>query len=148
MITYLCRKEEFDMEKKVRDFVNLYNRNIDLNQSIFNEAERDFIFNSEYVKIPREYISFEKITEDNCDLEHAEVYEYEDTGILELQAFSYETYGTMYFWANPNLDEEAYKKDKIEYIKKVINKRKVDVLKRLKELEDLNKVIEILNTKI
>ena len=136
------------MKKKVRDFVNLYNRNIDLNQSIFNEAERDFIFNSEYVKILREYISFEKITEDNCDLENAKVYEYEDTGNLELQAFSYETYGTMYFWANPNHDEETYKKNKIEYITKVVNECKEDVLKRLKELEEFNKVIEILNTKI
>ena len=139
------------MKEKVRNFVDLYNKNIDVNQSIFNEIERDFIVNSEYVKILSDYISFKKITEEICDLEDADVYEYEDSGMLEMQAYCYETYGTRYYWTHPNLDEEAYKKKKIGDITEVLNRHRRNAVKKMQEasseIEEINKVMEFINTK-
>lgn len=139
------------MEKKVKDFVRLYNRNIEWNKDIFSELELKYILKSEYVKVISDYISFKKITKRVCDIEHAKVYEYEGSGTLEMQAFSYETYGTRYFWTHPNLDEDAYKKKKIKDITEVLTKHRKDAVKRMQEasseLEEINEVLEFISAK-
>ena len=139
------------MKKKVKDFVQKYNKCIDWNKDIFSELERKYILNSEYVKVISDYISFKKITKRICDLETAEVYEYEDTGMLEMQTYCYETYGTRYYWVHPNLDEEAYKKKKIEDITEALTKHRENAVKKIQEasseIEEINKVMEFINNK-
>lgn len=140
------------MKKKVKDFIRIYNRNVEWNKDIFSEFERKYIFNSEYIKvIISDYISFKKITKRISDLENAEVYEYEDSGILEMQAFSYETYCTQYYWIHPNLDEDSYKKKKIEDITKVLTKYRKNAVKEMQEasseLREINKVMEFISGK-
>lgn len=139
------------MEKKVKDFVQKYNKCIDWNKDIFSELERKYILKSEYVKVIRDYISFKKVTKRVCDLERAAVYEYEDSGMLEMQAWCYDTYGTRYYWLHPNLDEKAYKRKKIKDITKVLTKHRKNAVKRMQEasseLEEINKVMEFISTK-
>lgn len=137
------------MKKKVKDFIRIYNRNIEWNKDIFSEFEQKYILNSEYVKVISDYISFKKITKRISNLENAEVYEYEDSGMLEMQAYSYETYGIRYYWIHPNLDEDAYKKKKIEDITKVLTKHREDAVKKMQEasseIEEINKVMEFIS---
>jgi len=140
------------MDRKVRDFVRLYNRNMEWNKDIFSELERKYISNSEYVNlISSGHVSFRKISRRICDLENAKVYEYEDTGMLELQAYCYDTYGIRYYWANPNLDKDTYKKKKIEDIEKLIGEYKQKATKKLEEataeINEINKVLEFIKLK-
>jgi hypothetical protein len=139
------------MKKKVKDFVQKYNKNIEWNKDIFNELEQKYILKSEYVKVIGDYISFKKITKRICDLETAEVYKYEDRDMLEMQVYCYETYGTRYYWLYPNLDEKAYKKMKIKDITKVLNKHRQKAAKKMQEasseIEEINKVMEFISAK-
>lgn len=139
------------MKKKVKDFVEAFNKQIEWNKDIFSELERKYILKSEYVNVISDYISFKKITKRNCDIETAEVYEYEDSGMLEMQAWCYETYGTRYYWVHPNLDEKAYKRKKINDIKKVLTRNRQKAVKKMQEasseLEEINKVMEFINVK-
>jgi hypothetical protein len=130
------------MKEEVKNFVELYNRNMSWNKDILNSMNIDYINKYEYTKdFVKDKLTTETITADDYDLEHAEVYSYDD-GLLELQVYSYESYHGVYFWANPNEDEDAYKNKKITWIvenlDKSINEKK----------EELNKLSSILENEI
>ena len=136
------------MVKKVKNFVEIYNKNISWNKDILNNIDINFfIKNEETKKIIEEYLPIKTIDSENYDLENAILYDLSyRPGILELQAYSYNTHSTTYFWVYPEETEEQYKSKKINIINEVldniINKR----LGTLKEISSsLENVIKLKN---
>lgn len=130
------------MKEEVKNFVEIYNRNMSWNKDILNSMNIDYINKYEYTKnFVEDKLTTETITADDYDLEHAEVYSYDD-GTLELQVYSYKSYHGVYLWANPNENEDTYKHKKITWIvenlDKSINEKK----------EEINKLSSILENEI
>lgn len=130
------------MNEDVKNFVELYNRHMSWNKDILDSMNMDYINKYEYTKdFVDDKLNTEIITPDDYDLEHAEVWRYDD-GLLELQVYSYKSYHDVYFWANPNDNEDTYKHKKIvkitESLNESINKKK----------EELNKLSSILENEI
>ena len=66
----------------------------------------------------------------------------------ELQVYSFITYGTMYFWIHPYFNEQEYKADKLNSIKKdteILNyeliQKKAELEKKITEVNDLLSLI-------
>ena len=130
------------MEAKVKNFVEIYNRNMSWNKDILDSMNIDYINKYEYTKdFVKDKLSTKTITADDYDLDHAEVYSYDD-GTLELQVYSYESYHGVYFWANPNENEDTYKNKKITWIVENLDKS-INETK-----EELNKLYSILDNEI
>lgn len=132
-------------EKQIADFVENYNKCMDWNKDILDKLNFDIKYAKDFVK---EYITTDKIDKDSYDLEHAKVYTYEDTGMLELQAYSYKVYGTLYFWTFPDYTEQSYKEKKLNNIKKYVDERLNELTSSinglLSEKDELSKIKEIL----
>ena len=136
------------MTQEIRNFVDGYNMAMDWNKNILNDFVP--IYTKDFIK---EFLSTDKITEEDYDLDNAKIYSYDDTGILELQVFSNKVYGGVYFWLKPGETEEEYKKRKIEQIEAYINKRVSNLLTTINELasekDELSKIKEqILNYRV
>ena len=130
------------MKEEVKNFVELYNRNMSWNKDILNGMNINYINKYEYTKnFVEDKLTTETISADDYDLEHAEVYSY-DNGTLELQVYSYKSYHGVYFWTNQNDNEDTYKNKRITWIienlDKSINEKK----------EELNKLSSILENEI
>ena len=118
------------MKEKVKDFIEKYNKMMDWDKDIIEHINLNLFPNiKDFID---EYIHPEKITEENYDIEHAEVYSYE-SGTLELQAISNESFRRHYFWVKPeeDIDEMKYKEGRIKFINEKINEC----------LEELNKLV-------
>lgn len=106
------------MNQEIKEFIENYNKCMDWHRDILKSLG----FSINYVKdFIDDYLTTDKINEDSYDLEHAKVYAYED-GLLEMQAYSYKTYGTQYFWTRPDYTEQSYKEQKINILNERINK--------------------------
>lgn len=117
------------MTEEVKKFVEKYNNHMDWNKEILESGSLDYIPKHEYFKaLVDEYLSTEKINEEDYDLENAKVYTYEEDGTLELQVFSNKIYHGVYFWAKPYSKEE-YISSRLAYIKKELN-AKIEALKK------------------
>lgn len=122
------------MKEEVKNFVEKYNNNMDWNKEILESGSLDFVQVHEHAKaLAEEYLSTEKINEEDYDLENAKVYTYEEDGTLELQVFSNKIYHGVYFWVKPYYSKEEYISSRLAYIKKELN-IKIEVLK--KEIEE------------
>lgn len=113
-------------EKQIANFVENYNKCMDWNRDILDKFNFDIKYAKDFVK---NYLTTDKIDKDSYDLEHAEVYTYGDLGMLELQAYSYKTLGTSYFWIFPDYTEQSYKEKKLN----AINESLIEHLSKLTE---------------
>ena len=127
-------------DEKVKSFVEEYNKRMDWDKdilegfdlSLLSDEVRDFL---------GRYIS-------GYDLKRARCYEYEDDGTLELQAFNNETYGMSYFWIRPVGDENEYKEERKNIIRREIGKELEKIIPELKKItekkEDLEKILSFI----
>lgn len=125
------------MKKETQKFVEAYNQRTDWNSEILKEAQLspnncsgDFLRN-----LLDGYMTQEKITEENYDLENAEVYD-SIRGQKELQAFSKESLRTHYFWCTPTISETDYKNEHLAIVTKEINRRRTDLVSQIRTLQD------------
>lgn len=118
------------IRKEIKDFVKKYNQRMDCNQDILHKLN---IETKQSKHLFKDYLTTTKINEDNCDLENAKLYTNEN-GILEMQAYSFITWGTKYFWVNTNLTEEEYKKDKLIRISNFIDKHLSEIFEKIDNL--------------
>lgn len=110
------------MKQEIKDFVDGYNKVMDVNREILSEL-KDFVPGSTWTeRFIRECVSTKKITEEDCDLENAILYTYPD-GKLELQAFSNERCGITYFWLRLSDLEESYREREVNLLKENIDHR-------------------------
>lgn len=132
-------------EKQIADFVESYNKCMDWNRDILGKFNFDIKYAKDFVE---DYLTTGKIDKDSYDLEHAKVYTYENTGRLELQAYSYKSYGTHYFWTFPNYTEQSYKEEKLNNIKKYVDKHLHELTSSieglLSEKDEFSKIKEII----
>ena len=100
----------------LQEFIEAYNRNIDWNKDILMSINPE-IRENQYVKsIIDDYLSTEKINDETCDLySNFEIFEC-DNNVKELQIYSFITYCTMYYKVNPEIDENTYKTEKINFL--------------------------------
>lgn len=115
-------------EKQIVDFVEEYNKHMDWNKDILSSLG----INSKYLEYFN--LSTDKINEIHYDLENAEIYAYEDSGLLEMQVYSYKTYSIVYFWIKPNHTEKSYKKEKLNNIKKISDKHLSELTSKINNL--------------
>ena len=141
------------MKEEVKNFVEEYNKRMSWNEDILNSANINHLPVCDIMEgIFRHYISTKKITEEGYDLENAKVYEYTDDdsmkGTLEMQVFSNETCGGIYFWVVSGEDEVAYKKKCKEIIIKKISENITELKSVLNstmpKLDELTSVYEAL----
>ena len=140
------------MENNVKSFVEEYNKRIewnkDLIKSIFNVFDLETV-SDELKDLFDDFLSVDSITEEGYDLEDANVYTYEDTGTLELQAFNNTTYRRNYFWVKPIENEDDYKDDRLRTIEKVVTERLGQIIPELNKLakakNDFEKLKEHIN---
>lgn len=118
-------------EKQIADFVENYNKCMDWNRDILNNLNFEIKYAKDFVE---KYLTTDKIDKDSYDLERAKVYTYEDTGMLEMQAYSYKTYGTQYFWTFPDYTEQSYKEKKINTINKYLIDHLYELTEKINEL--------------
>lgn len=118
-------------EKQIADFVENYNKCMDWNRDILDKLNFDIKYAKDFVE---DYLTTDKIDKDSYDLEHAKVYIYEDKGMLELQAYSYKSYGTYYFWAFPDYTEQSYKEKRLNDINKYLIEHLSELTEKINEL--------------
>lgn len=122
------------MKSNIKNFVEEYNKRMSWNRDIIKQFGKKNI----PAEIIDDYLSTELLNEENYDLENAALYEYGKNdawaGTLELQAFSKESYRTVYFWVRPIQSEDEYKSEKIKYIKESIIKKIDELTEKLNEL--------------
>lgn len=122
------------MKEEIKNFVEKYNKNMQWNKEVIKSLGTKNIPHD----IIENYLSTDIITEDGYDLENARLYEYgkDDNwaGTLELQAFSNTTYRTVYFWIHKDYTEEEYKANRIEAVKKEMNKKLDELFEQIKDL--------------
>lgn len=132
-------------EKQIADFVENYNKCMDWNRDILDKFNFDIKYAKDFVK---NYLTTDKIDKDSYDLENAKVYTYEDTGMLELQAYSYKSYGTSYFWTFPDYTEQSYKEKKLSVINNYLIERLSELTEKINKLtlekDEFSKIKEIL----
>ena len=133
------------MEKKIKEFVEEYNKRIDWNKDILGDIDADDFDDIKHFMDC--VISTEKITEDEYDLENAKCYPYENS-TLELQVFNNKTFGTSYFWVKPAESEDDYKEDRRQVVKREIDERLQQILPELHKItaqkDELLKLKEML----
>jgi len=132
------------MDKKVKNFVEEYNKRIDWNKDIRDSLNLDFI--PIHTDIIKSYLTAKKLDKEEYDLENALFYTYDD-GLMELQVFNKTYYDRHYFWVRPyETDaENSYKTETIEYIKGAINKRLEELQPFIAEEKELLKIKEKLS---
>ena len=122
------------MAEDIKNFVEKFNRQVQWDNEILKSLGKKNIPKD----IIEKYFIGEPITEEGYDLENARLYEYgkDDNwaGTLELQAFSNKTYRTVYFWIHKDYTEEVYKANRIEAVKKEMNKRIDELFEKIKGL--------------
>lgn len=132
------------MKKKIREFVEAYNQRMDWNAEILKEVQLslddcsgDFLHD-----LLNGYLSQEKITEENYDLDNAEVYDC-IRGQKELQAFSNECLRTHYFWCTLGISETEYKNERIAYITSELKIHKSSLESQIKTLQNELSAVEL-----
>ena len=122
------------MKSNIKNFVEEYNKRMSWNADIIKQIGKENI----PIKVIDDYLSTELITEENYDLENASLYEYGPAdawaGTFELQVFSNESLGTVYFWLKSIQSEDEYKSKKIEIIKKKMNEKIDELSEKIEEL--------------
>ena len=119
------------IRKEIKDFVKKYNQCIDWNRDILDKLN---IEPKQSKHLFKDYLlTTIKLNKDTCDLKYAKVYPNEN-GIIEMQAYSFITYESTYFWVNTNLTEEEYKKDKLIRISNFIDKHLSEIFEKINNL--------------
>ncbi len=139
-------------QEDIEQFVEAYNKSIDWNCDLLKTMNLDVINSAQYIANELEhYLSTEKITKDNYELENAAIYKYDD-GKLEMQVYSYKSYGTIYFWVTPWLNEQQYKNERIEKISRLLRTRKTELERTIqysaKEISTINQIFETLSENV
>ena len=124
--------------KLINKFIEEYNQRIDWNLELREKMKLTpkVMANGKVDDIISHLIDTEKITSENFEIDTARVYLYEDSGIHELQVYSYECYSTSYFWCKFGMTKEEYLKDRIEYMTKEIDKVYSEAKTEMEKLQD------------
>lgn len=139
-------------QEAIEQFVEAYNKHSEWNCDLLKIINPEVVNSAQYIAYEfKHYLSTEKITKDNYDLENAEIYNCDD-GKLEMQVYSYKSYGTIYFWVAPWLNEQQYKNERIEIISRLLRKRKTELENTIqcstKEINTINQIFEALNENV
>jgi hypothetical protein len=139
-------------QEVIEQFIEAYNKSIDWNCDLLKIMNPNVINSAQYIANELEqYLSTEKITKDNYDLENAVISKYDD-GKLEMGVFSYKSYGTIYFWVTPWLNEQQYKNERVEIISRLLMTRKTELEHTIqysaKEISTINQIFETLNENV
>lgn len=129
----------------IDEFIERYNQEIDWCNELFTPE-----FMASHPFIQSEYgnrIGGKKFDKQFYEIDRAFIYDgvnKKGQTYYELQVYSFITYGTMYFWIHPYLNEQEFKADKLNSLKKdteILNyelKQKKDELeKKITEVNDL-----------
>lgn len=124
----------------IEEFIAKYNEHIDWNMEIRNNLNIPTLESNPKTKeILDDYLSGEKITTDNYEVENAKIYKYEGDNPYELQMYSYITYGTKYFWCKPDITKEDYINERMTVISNETNRYIKEIKETMKNLRgDLN----------
>ena len=97
-------------------------------------------------------IGCEKITPERYDYSTAQLYESsaeEKRHYFECQMYCNDTYGTRYLWIHPDLDEKAYKENKIKKLKRTATEELEKITTQIIELSgkksELDKLMKIIS---
>lgn len=136
----------------IETFIQEYNKRVDWNLEILNKYNINLSNDNSANEIIKDYISLTKINHEDYDIDNAELYEYpikNGKQTFELQAYSLTDYGHEYFWVRFGEEEDEYKENKINTIKKELTSSYNEVRNKLLILEneknELGSVLELLN---
>lgn len=131
----------------IDEFIERYNQEIEWCNELFTPefmTSHPFI-NSKYGK----QIGGEKIDKQFYEIDRAVIYDGVSKNgktYYELQVYSYINYGTMYFWIHPYFNEQEYKADKLNSIKKGIEILNDELIQKKSELEkNITEVNDLFN---
>lgn len=141
------------MKEEVKKFVEAYNRQTEWNREILKGAMNLDDFKDDAQDIIRHFLGTNIITEKDYELDNAKVYYYTDREPVkaELQAFSFKTLGTHYFWCAEDMTKEEYKAERLLVVNEELDNCKKERMKALKtaeeEIESIDKLYRLLNDK-
>ena len=120
----------------VEEFIEKYNQCIDWNMDLRKALNILMLESNPVTKdILDGYLSDEKITSENFEIENAKIFKYEENNRYELQAYSYESYSTVYFWCDPDISKEDYIKERVAFISQESTRRIEEIQKTMGELQ-------------
>lgn len=124
------------MKKEIEEFVEAYNQMMEWNGEIL-ERVNTVLYDFNNIECTRDlidgYLSTEKITEENCELEDAQIYQLEN-GKLEMQAFKKTALRSTYFYTRIGETKEEYMKTRMDVINRAIRSLQCDISKKLSKL--------------
>jgi predicted nuclease with TOPRIM domain len=136
----------------IETFIQEYNKRIDWDLDILNKYNINLSNDNSANEIIKDYLGLTKINHEDYDIDNAELYEYAiDNGkqTFELQVYSFTDYCHKYFWVRLEEEEDEYKENKINTIKKELTSRYNEVRNKLLILEneknELDSVLKLLN---
>ena len=138
----------------VKEFAEAYNRNIDWNRDIRSTLGSNSIDNSimesdeVIVDILDEFLPTEKITEESCDFDSAEIYDCHDGKTTELQIYNYDDCHGAVYWVRPDQTESDYKKSKVDHIKKTIAEKHAQLISLVTSLNREINSLSVLEIRI
>lgn len=141
------------MTEEVKKFVEAYNRQTEWNCEILKGSVNLDDFKDDAKDIIRHFLSTNIITEKDYELDNAKVYYYTDRQPVksELQAFSFKTLGTHYFWCVEDMTKEEYKAERLRVVNEELDrcrKEQMEILKTAEgEIESIGKLYSLLNEK-
>jgi len=124
------------MKKEIKEFVESYNQRMEWNKEIL-ERVNTVLYDFNSTECTRDlidgYLSTKKITEENCELKDAQIYQLEN-GKLEMQAFRHSTLCSTYFYTRIGETKEEYMKTKMDAINRTIRALQCNMSKKLSKL--------------
>ena len=136
----------------IENFIQEFNKRVDWNLDILNKYNINLSNDNSANEIIKDYLGLTKINPEDYDIDNAELYEYPiENGkqTFELQAYSITEYYDSYFWVRFGEEEDEYKENKINTIKKELTSRYNEVRNKLLILEneknELDSVLKLLN---
>lgn len=133
----------------IDEFIERYNQEIEWCNELFTP---EFMDSHPFIKSKYgDRMRGEKLDKQFYAINSTVIYDGVDTNgqtYYELQAYSYITYGMVYFWIHPYFNEQEYKTDKLNSLKKVTEilngeliQQKAELEKMITEVNDLFNII-------
>ena len=123
------------MKKTVQEFIENYNKCMDWNAELRQRLNSE-LFSDHHAtaEILDDYLSTQKITYENYEIENATIYE-NAPDHYEMHAHSHVTNRGMYFWTTFGMTKEEYIADRLRVIKKKLS---VETASTIELLDSLN----------
>lgn len=140
-------KEEIDF------FVEKFNERVEWNIDIRKNLDENFLSENYYEigYIVDDWLYTKKITDENTNFNEAQIYEYDDEGVVvqELQALDTDDYHWVYYHSKVYETEEVYKKKTISNLLEEIKHESKRLTKLIDEAKEQKlKIDNLMNTVI